>query len=65
MCIETLTKNFEKRALLKPQKRIIIIVIVVWLVSIVLWFYDHLVELKLNKLLFVYIIVLNTMHLQH
>jgi len=29
MCIENLTKNFEKRALLKPQKRIDIIVIVV------------------------------------
>jgi len=29
MCIENLTENFEKRALLKPQKRIDIIVIVV------------------------------------
>jgi len=30
-----------------------------------LWFYDHLVELKLNKVLSVYIIVLHIMHLQH
>jgi len=29
MCIGNLTKNFEKRALMKPQKRIDIIVIVV------------------------------------
>jgi len=29
MSIENLTKNFEKRALMKPQKRIDIIVIVV------------------------------------
>jgi len=29
MFIENLTKNFEKRALLKPQKRIDMIVIVV------------------------------------
>jgi len=29
MCTENLTKNFEKRALLKPQKRTDIVVIVV------------------------------------
>jgi len=35
------------------------------LVSLVLWSYDHTVELKLNKVLFIWTIVPGILHLQH